>query len=155
MSWSGAVTAYHARLVAAGQLVTPKITNIARGEPKALAQVPVIAYWWGGRRESETGGNTFGKVNVQEGLVTGVYIPDSVRLKNRATQIEDYARAVVDAIWDQLWSGGGASSWNLGGNAIGIELSTVEVGWVEVSKITARTAFFTTWVDLAEVHTIA
>lgn len=154
MSYAGAVTTYQARLVAAGQAVTPKITTVVRGEPKALAQVPVIAYWWGGRRESDTGGNTFGKVNVQEGLVTTIYVPDSVRLKNRASQIEDYLRSVVDAIWEQLWNSG-PQAWSLGGHAIGIELSTVAVGWADVSKITARTADFTTWVDLAEVHTIA
>ena len=151
MSWSGALTAYHAHLTTGGAAVSPAITTIMRGQPTGLTTVPIISYYWGGRRESSTGGNTLTKVNVEEALVTTIYVPESVRLPNRATTIEDYLRDAVNACQDAIWG-----DVQLGGNSIGLsEISAVESGWASVSNVEARTASWTCWVDLAEVHSIA
>lgn len=151
MTWAGVLTNYHAHLVTAGATLSPKITTVLRGQPSALTTVPIVAYWWGGRRESSTGGNTLTKVNVEEALVTMIYVPESVRLPNRAQTVEDYLRDAVNAFQNQLWA-----DYDLGGACLGIaDLDAVEAGWATVSNIEARIASFTTWVDLAEVHTIA
>ena len=151
MSWSGVVSVYNAHLVTAGATLSPKITTVLRGQPTGLTTVPVISYWWGGRRESTTGGNTLTRVNLEEALVTMIYVPESVRLPNRAETIEDYLRGAVDAFQSELWG-----DVQLGGNAIGIsELDAVESGWATVSGTEARMASWTVWVDLAEVHSIA
>jgi len=151
MAWADVLTVYHAHLVAAGATLTPPITSVARGEPTALQNVAHIAYWWGGRRESSTGGNTLTRVNLEEALVTEIYIPGSVRLPSELPVVEDYLHAAVFAIHDRLWGDA-----HLGENSIAIGgLTETSTGWVVVSGITARTATFTCWVDLAEVHVIA
>src|SRR3990167_4503993 len=138
MSWAGVVSVYNAHLVTAGATLSPKITTVLRGQPVGLTTVPVISYWWGGRRESTTGGNTLTRVNVEEALVTMIYVPESVRLPNRAETIEDYLRGAVDAFQSELWG-----DVQLGGNAIGIsELDAVESGWVKVS-VDLHGIFFT------------
>ena len=150
MTWTGATTVYGQRLATAGLTVTPPVKSISYGEPKDLtSNVVHIAYWWGGRRESNTGGNSFAKVNVEEALTTTVYIPDGVRIPSAIGTIEEYLRAIVDACHSALWGG-----WSLSGNVIGISVDDVTAEWQVLSGITARTATWVTWLDLAWVHDI-
>lgn len=152
MSWADVLTVYHAHLVTAGATLTPQITTVVRGEPSAVPLQATIAYWWGGRRESRTGGNTLTRVNLEEALVTEIYAPpDTVRLTNVNQTIEDYLYAAVFAVHAELWGDA-----HLGENAIAIAgLTETSTGWMERGNSLARMASFTTWVDLAEVHVIA
>jgi hypothetical protein len=150
MAWSDVQTTYHAHLVAAGLAVTPTITSIVRGEPSALTTVPVLAYWWGGRRETVFGGNTLSKVSTDEALVTTLYVPDGIRLPNRNQTVEDYMHDVIFQIHDRLWGDA-----HLGENAIAIDISETTAAWALLSNITARTATFTCWAAMVDQHTIA
>jgi hypothetical protein len=150
MTYADALTVYHAHLVAAGAAVSPAITTVVRGEPSALSTVPVIAYWWGGRRESVFGGNTLSSVQLDEAMVTTVYVPDGIRLPNRNQTVEDYLRDVIHQIHDRLWADA-----HLGENVIGLDLSETVAAWAVLSNITARTASFTCWLPFVDVHAIA
>jgi hypothetical protein len=153
MAWSDVQTTYHAHLVAAGLLVTPTITSIVRGEPSALTTVPVLAYWWGGRRPSMFGGATLSSASTDEALVTTLYVPDGIRLPNRNQTVEDYMREVIQQIHTRV-----LGDAHLGEFAIGIdidELLSVSAGWAVLSNTTARTATFTCWAAMVDQHTIA
>lgn len=151
MSWDGVLATIETHLTTAGASLNPKATDIRHGEPKAFSSSkPVIAYWYAGDRESQTGGNTFTRTNIEEGVRIQLYAPDTIRLRNKTDVTEQYLRAGVRAIKAALW--GDAS---LGGNAIGLDLDGSETGWFEVSAVLARTVGFTAWIDLAEVDVIA
>lgn len=151
MSWDGVLTTIEGHLATAGASLDPKATDIRPGEPKDFSSVqPVIAYWYAGDRESQTGGNTFTRTNIEEGLRIQLYVPDTIRLRNKADATERYLRAGVRAIKAALWADA-----SLGGNAIGLDLDSSETGWFEISGVLARTVGFNAWIDLAEVDVIA
>jgi uncharacterized membrane protein len=151
MAWEGAIDRYATILAAAGAACNPAISSISRGEPKAIAKIAHIGYWWGGRRTSSTGGNTLTRVNLEEAITTTIYIPETIRLPSAAGATEDYLRAVVFEIHNRVWADA-----TLGGTCIGVRgLTETEAAWQTVSDLTARTATFICWVDLAEVHVIA
>lgn len=151
MSWDAALSAFEAHLRTAGDSLSPQATDVRHGEPKDFSSTkPVIAYWYAGDRESQTGGNTLTRTNLEEGVRVQLYVPDTIRLRNKTDVTEQYLRAGVRAIKAALW--GDAS---LGGNAIGLDLDGSETGWFEVSAVLARTVGFTAWIDLAEVDVIA
>jgi hypothetical protein len=64
--------------------------------------------------------------------------------------VEDYLREVIFQIHDRLWADA-----HLDENAIGIILSETATGWAVLGNITARTATFTCWVPMVDVHTIS
>src|SRR3972149_3011596 len=78
MSWAGVIAAIDADLVTAGATLSPAITEIRQGEPDAV-NMPIIGYWYVGDRESLTGGNSFGKTNIEEGGLVRIYRPGSAR----------------------------------------------------------------------------
>lgn len=151
MAWQDTLDVIEAHLLAAGATLTPKVTNIRHGEPTALSSgKPVYAYWYAGDRESQTGGNTFTRTNLEEGIRIQLYAPGTIRLRNQTDTTEQFLRAGVRAIKARLW--GDAA---LGGNTIGLDLDGSETGWFEISGMLARTVGFTAWLDLAEVDVIA
>src|SRR3990172_5690158 len=113
MSWTGVIAAIDADLVAAGATVSPAIVTIRQGEPDAV-NLPVIGYWYVGDRESLTGGNTFGKTNIEEGVLIRIYRPGSVRATGLDDSLEVWVRSAARACKAALW--GDAP---LGGKSIG------------------------------------
>ena len=149
MAWADLLAVVDTHLVAAGATLTPPVTGIRHGEPDAVT-TPVFAYWYGGDRESTTGGNTFGKTNIEEMLIIRGYFPGSLRVKSQDAALEELIRAAKAAIRLRLWADG-----QLGGNAIGIDLDPTLSGWSVVGGSIVRTFEFVLWCDLAEVDTIA
>lgn len=144
MSWEAALDTLQAHLVAAGAAVTPRITDVRHGEPKDLRSAKaVLAYWYVGDRESQTGGNTLTKTNIEEGVRIQLYVPGSVRLRNQTDAAELYIRAVVREIKRRLWGDGDLGQ----ADVIGLDIDGTETGWFEVSGVEARTAGFTVWID--------
>lgn len=148
MSWSGVLTAIDAHLVAAGATLTPTVTAVRQGEPDAVT-TPVFAYWYAGDRESETGGNTFGRTNIEEAVVIRGYFPGSTRVRSQDATLEELVQAAKAAIRARIWA-----DFELGGNAIGVDIQPTTSGWAQVGDSFARTFEFTVWVDLAEVDPI-
>jgi hypothetical protein len=148
VSWAGVITAIDANLVAAGATLTPIIDAIRQGEPDAV-DMPLIAYWYGGDRESQTGGNTFGKTNLEELVYVRIYFPGSIRADSLDSSLEVRIRNAKAAVLHALW--GDAS---LGGNAIGLDVQDTTSGWAAVGNALCRVVELAIWVDLAELDDI-
>lgn len=149
MSWSGALAALQADLVAAGATLSPAITIVRQGEPDSL-NADVIAYEYGGDRESGTGGNTLSKTNIEERVTVTVYLRGSVRATTIDGSLEVRLREANRAIKNALWG-----DWSLGGNSIGISIEPSETAWALIGEQLARTVAFDIYIDLAEVDDIA
>jgi hypothetical protein len=153
MSWSGVLTTLDAILVTAGKIATladaNKVTLVRQGEPGGV-NVPTLAYWWTGDRESQTGGNSLNKTNVEEGLQIMAYWPVQDRSEGLMDRLENDIRTMKQAITAGLW--GDAT---LGGNCIGITIDSVTGGWQDINGRYARVLDMRVWIDLAFVDDIA
>jgi len=149
MSWAGIIAAIDADLVAAGATVSPAILTIRQGEPDTV-NLPVIGYWYVGDRESLTGGNTFGKTNIEEGVLIRIYRPGSVRATSLDDSLEVWIRSAIRACKAALWGDA-----HLGNNAIGLDITDTVAGWENIGNVLCRIATFTVWVDEAFVDDIA
>lgn len=152
MSWDGALASIEAHLVAAGAAVTPKITDVRHGEPKDIRNPQgVLAYWYAGDRDSQTGGNTLTKTNIEEGVRIQLYVPGSIRLRGQTDTVEKYLRAVIREVKRRLWADGDLGQADI----IGLDIEGTETGWFEISGVEARSAGFTVWIDLPFVDDIS
>jgi hypothetical protein len=149
VSWSGVLSTIDSHLVAAGLTLTPPVTAIRAGEPDAVT-TPVFAYWYGGDRESTTGGNTLSKTNLQESVIIRGYFPGSLRVMSQDATLEVLLQSAKAAIRSRLWGDG-----YLGGNCITLDVGDTAAGWSVVGNAIVRTFEFVLWVDLPEVDTIA
>ncbi len=149
MSWANAMAAIGTNLTAAGATISPAIKTVVEGEPDTV-NVPAYAYWYAGDRDSATGGNTFGKTNIEEGVEVTVYWPGSVRFPSGNQTVErwlhDATRAAKHALWTDI---------ELGGNAIGLDIDETVAGWASIGGTLCRIATFVVWVDEAWVDDIA
>jgi hypothetical protein len=155
MTWAGVLSTVSTHLTTAGATLSSPdtgtaVTNIQAGEPSGVTQ-PSLHYWYDGDRESTTGGNTLTKVNMEELVRIGIFVPVGLnRSPAKDAVVETFMRNAKFAILDALWG-----DVQLGGNCIGIEIPPVESGWTVVGDTLCRTVQILLWVDLAEVHTIA
>lgn len=148
MTWTGAIAAIDADLRLAAADVTPAVPIVKYGEPDAL-NADTIWYAPTGRRDSATGGNTFGKVNIERAVQVTALLRGSVRAGVMDQTLEERLIALDAALLTRLWS-----DLFLGGHAIGIELGDASYDWAEVAGQLARSLTFTLWVDLSEVADI-
>src|SRR3989304_2987544 len=149
MSGAGVIAAIDADLVTAGATLSPAITEIRQGEPDAV-NMPIIGYWYVGDRESLTGGNSFGKTNIEEGVLVRIYRPGSVRATSLDDSLEVWVRSAVRACKAALWGDA-----HLGGNSIGLDITDTVAAWEAIGNVLCRIATFTVWVDEAFVDDIA
>src|SRR3990172_9418512 len=148
MSWTGVIAPIDADLVAAGATVSPAILTIRQGEPDTV-NLPVIGYWYVGDRESLTGGNSFGKTNIEEGVLVRISRPGSVRATSLDDSREVWVRSAVRACKAAL-----CGDVYLDGNSIGLSITDTVAAWENVANVLCRTATFTVWVDQASVDDI-
>ena len=148
MSWAGVIAAIDADLVTAGATLSPAISEIRQGEPDVV-NTPIIGYWYVGDRESETGGNSLTKTNIEEGVLVRIYRPGSVRATSLDDSLEVWVRGAVRACKAALWG-----DVYLGGNSIGLSITDTVAAWENVANVLCRTATFTVWVDQAFVDDI-
>ena len=132
----------------AGATLSPAISDIRQGEPDAV-NMPIIGYWYVGDRESLTGGNTFGKTNIEEGVLVRIYRPGSVRATSLDDSLEVWVRNAVRACKAALWGDA-----HLGNNAIGLDITDTVAGWENIGNVLCRIATFTVWVDEAFIDDI-
>ena len=150
MSWSGVLSTLQTHLETVGAALTPAITYVRASEPAALPQ-DMIVYWYEGDQESTTGGNTFGKVNTQERLTITVFWRVGDRKDDYAADLEVSAREANRAIQAALWG-----DTYLGGNAIGLDIGSTSMGWVQYEPGRwARTLTLPLVVEMAETATIS
>src|SRR3970040_1661266 len=122
--------------------------DTARGGPGAV-NTPIIGYWDVGDRESETGGNSLTKTNIEEGVLVRIYRPGSVRATSLDDSLEVWVRSAVRACKAALWG-----DVYLDGNSIGLSITDTVAAWENVANVLCRTATFTVWVDQAFVDDI-
>lgn len=149
MSWTGAVAQIKTHLTTAGASLTNPIGIVRETEPLSIPG-RMISFWWSGDRQSETGGNTLAKTNIEEQFTLRAYWPVADNAETLAAARDAEAHALLRAITALLWG-----DIDLGGSAIGVSLSPAEVGWLDVDGANVRTLTVTLWVDLAEVDTIS
>lgn len=146
--YEAAITVLASHLTTAGAAVTPAVTRIRRGEPVTAPNTPMLAYYYDGERESTTGGNTFGKVNIEVLVRIGGLFPMSSDDDAVSSALDKWTYSMVRAITSRLY--GDAS---LGGNCIGIEIDTPELVWWQPGG-QIRGFELPVWIDLAEIEDI-
>src|SRR3989337_4419996 len=134
MSWAGIIAAIDADLTTAGATLDPAIVTIRRGEPDAV-NMPIIGYWYVGDRESLTGGNTFVKTNIEEGVLVRIYRPGSVRATSLDDSLEVWVRSAVRACKAALWG-----DTHLGGDSIGLDITDTVAAWEAIGNVLCRLA---------------
>jgi hypothetical protein len=148
MTWATVVSTLHAHLVAAGATLTPPITNVKSGAPSAFL-VDTIWYEYAGDRESQTGGNTLGKTNLEEGFLVSVVFPGAIRDTPNDGALEIRMRDAARAIKNRLWG-----DWSIGGESIGVDITDTESDWAISGDSLIRAVQFTVWIDEAWVDDI-
>lgn len=149
MSWSGAVTQFHANLRLAAADVSPTIDSklVRKGEPDVL-NGDTIAFWPSGWQPSRTGADTFTKQHIERGLTVRIYLRGAIRATAADDTLEDRLIAVEDAVITRL-----LADRNLNDNTIGVFIDGAEYAWEPIGDQLARTATFTAWLDLSEHFT--
>ena len=149
MSWSGAMTQFHANLRTAAAAVSPTIDAklVRKGEPDTL-NGDTIAFWMSGWQPSRTGADTFTKQHIERAVTVRIYIRASSRAAAADDALEDRLVAVEEEVVKQL-----LLDRDLNGNAIGLFIDGSEYAWEGLGDQLARTATFTAWLDLADTFT--
>lgn len=149
MSWSGALTQFHANLRLAAADVSPAIDSklVRKGEPDTL-NADTIGFWPSGWQGSRTGAATFTKQHIERGVTVRIYLRASTRAPAYDDPLEDRLVAVEEAVITRL-----LADRDLNGNAIGLFIDSGEYAWEAIGDQLARTATLTAWVDLSEHYT--
>lgn len=148
MSWSGAMTQFHANLRTAAAAVSPTIDAklVRKGQPDSL-NADTISFEPAGWQGSRTGADTFTKQHVERGVVVKIYIRAAFRSPAADDTLEERLIAVEEAVITQL-----LADRDLNGNAIGLFIDSGTYDWETNGDQLARTATFTAWIDLADTY---
>src|SRR3989304_1985174 len=98
------MTELDAKLVTVGAALTLPCALIRQGPP--IDSRHQLCYWYAGRRESTTGGDTLGKVNPMERVQIAYLLPVSVGMTDAAWAAYDLQmRDFVDRLTTGLFAG--------------------------------------------------
>lgn len=136
-------------LTAAGAQVSPAVTQISPGEPGALTNSPVMAYWYTGERPWEA--NTMAVTQREVGFVIRAYWPGSIRAKASNRNLELEAATFARALYGELL---GDVTLNGKATGRGLEVSDPTSGWSTVGSVIARTVSCELWVYMAALDSI-
>lgn len=131
-------------LAGAGAAVDPPIVQVVAGEPAALSNYPLVAYWYIGERPWDA--NTMSATQREVGFRIQAYWPGVVRAKamNRALElaVATLARALYAGFLGHVELNGTATGK-------GLEVTDPMPGWSQVGDVIARSLTCELWVYLA------
>lgn len=149
MTYALALPVLAAHLVTVGAALSRPILDVRQGEPPTVA-APLIWYAYQGDRESQTGGNTLNRTNLEEGLEVGVSWPINDPSRTDRTPLETLVHEAKASIKARLWG-----DVTLGGNCISLDVGDAVTEYGVIDGALIRTLRIPVWIDLAEVDTIA
>lgn len=122
-----------------------------RGEPSNITLFKGVAYWYEGFQESETGGNSLAKVNIQEKVTVRWYIPVISRDAAFSERQEDQLQACNLATLIRLFG-----SVHLGQPTfvIGMSIINSTAAWQNVNDAWTRVLTIPVLLDCAWVADI-
>ena len=150
MSVAGLFTAIEAHLTAAGAAQTPPITQVLSGEPDALSNYPVLAYWYIGNRPWVA--NTLSQTQRELGVHVIAYFPGTIRSLATSRTLELQVASIALALEAEFMA-----DVTMGGNATGqgLEITDPTPGWAMVGPVLARVVDFDIWFQLSNVAPIS
>lgn len=131
--------------------VTPAIPQVVCGEPAALSNFNLVAYWYLGERPWES--DTFSKSQRELGFLIRAYFPGTIRTKGTSKIVEEQLADLSRALY-----GGFANHVALSGKATGggVHLPDFNptAGWVQIGDVICRALSGQLWVYMAALDTI-
>lgn len=138
-------------ITSAGASVSPAITQIVCGEPTALSNYNLVAYWFLGERPWES--DTFSRTQRELGFRITLYLPGTIRSKGTNKIVEEQLAAFGRALY-----GGFANHVALGGKATGGGVHLPDCNptatWLTVADVLCRGLTADLWVYMAALDTI-